>query len=323
VTRPTKRRRRTQLASSHSTSRASTKPIRAARGRREVLKVLARAEALLVTKPRYPSVIGVGVGRRRRQRGWTSERVITVFVATKRPAGQLPARQRIPAVIAVSLPDRIIRLPTDVIAMGAGRGRAQLLAAGDEVETSLTTGRVSWVSDTLAVTAEHVTGFASQGSVVTSNNQPIGRVARLGYQINKVDAALIELEAGVVTSQVVAGRKLGRPRYATDTDIFDPAKQNSVFVYLPATDTLTPVALRHVHVGPYFTLTGPDGTQFTPRPLAMTDICTHGGDSGTVLLGADYRPIALLSGVVEAADGQSYSCFTELGPALDTLQVDW
>jgi hypothetical protein len=249
-------------------------------------------------------------------------RVVTVFVQAKLPNERLSQR-RIPSAIQVRYGDVTLRLPTDVIAVGHARGRAQSVGPGTGIDVGTGSGRLSWAANGLAVTAEHVVGFDSVGASVVASGSVIGKVVRLGYQVDKVDAALVELAAGTQTSNAVGGRSVGRARYANGSDIYSPATGRRGWVYLSSSGRFEQVAIRHLHVGPYFRLVADDGTEFTPRPLALTDLCTDFGDSGTVLLGPDDRPIALLSGIVDAEDGHSYSVFTELGPALDTLQVDW
>jgi len=292
------------------------------RSNAEIERVLARAERQLSSKKKYPNVLGVALGRRRADRDWLAERVITVFVSRKVAPSEL-RRGIIPPYITAQLNGKRLRLPTDVISVGEARGRAQAVAPGDSVKVAPGSGHLSWVAAGQAVTAEHVTGFGAVGAAVTGPSGPIGSVTRVGYEVDKVDAALIQLLPGTAVTNVVGGRTVGRARYTKDADIYSPTTGRLASVYLAGNGGFTPVAIRHIHVGPFFTLVGGDGTEFTPRPLTLTDLCTDFGDSGTVLLGDDNRPLALLSGIVDADDGHSYSCFTELGAALDTLNVNW
>lgn len=248
--------------------------------------------------------------------------MVTVFVSSKLPKDRLK-KGHVPSSISVRTKGVTLRLPTDLIAVGAARGRAQALAPGDAVKSPSGSGRLSWAANGLAVTAEHVAGFASLGASIVGPTGAIGKVSKLGYQVDKVDAVLIDLIPGTPITNVVAGRTIGEPRYANDSDMYSPSTGRKAWVYLSHSGVFEQVAVRHLHVGPFFKLTSADGTEFTPRPLAMTDLCTDFGDSGTVLLGADNRPLALLSGIVDAQDGHSYSIFTELGPALDSLKVNW
>ena len=277
------------------------------------------AENRLIASGRFPGVLGVAVGYRMRSGIRQPSVVLTVFVKRKRRPEDLDGK--VPSSVSFVFRGRSYRIATDVVALGARRGHAQTLVVGDPVSLAsgaASLGVVSWLStggETYGVTAEHVVGFGNVGAQLFSGGSSIGTVTASAYETHKIDAVLFSLGSGVQPSSVLSGHSLAPPRFVNSGDLTAPDGSNAAHAYLPHSGLMHDVAIRHVHVAGEIPLKNPlDGKTFYPRPLILTDLCTKAGDSGTLLLGADWSPLGLLSGI-----SGPFSCFTELAPALEAL----
>jgi hypothetical protein len=179
-------------------------------------------------------------------------------------------------------------------------------------------GVCSWIGTGIAITAAHVVGFDSIGKVVYSGGVRVGTVDRIAYSSSQIDAARIQLDAATQTPSAIVDSSV-LPRFVGDDDVFSGA--NPAIVYLPHLGGIYSVKIHYVHATGDFQMQSPvDGFSFNPRPLILTDNCTVRGESGTILLGSDRKPIGLLSGrVYVASENKFFSAFTELLPAIQEL----
>jgi hypothetical protein len=267
-------------------------------------------------------VSAVAAGYRLKRDAPTAEPVVTLFVERKLDPRQLSEQGVLPLPTRVEVVSRrkSYSVATDIVEFSPSDAQAQSLdpcAPLSKSQHGASTGVVSWLNiagEICGFTAEHVVGFGNVNAPLFSQGRSVGRVTKCGYALTNVDAVLFELEAGEVPSTTVAGRVLEAPRAVRLSDVGG----SPAHVYVPHSGLLKDVAIHFIHLQG-FSLTSPDGTTFQPRPLVLTDMCTAAGDSGTLLLGSDFRPLGLLSGIVTSKDGRSHSCFTELASVLDTL----
>lgn len=275
-----------------------------------------------LNKGPHQRVLAVAAGYRLKRGAPTAEPVVTLFVEQKLNPQQLREQgvMSLPTRVDVMSGRKRYSVATDVVEFASSKGAAQSLdpcAPLSKSQHGGSAGVVSWLNidgTVCGFTAEHVVGFGSVDAPLFSQGRTIGHVTKCGYALTNVDAVLFELEAGEVPSTTLAGRVLEAPRAVRLSDVGGAAAH----VYVPHSGLLKDVAIHFIHLQG-FSLTSPDGTIFQPRPLVLTDMCTAAGDSGTLLLGSDFRPLGLLSGIVTANDGRSHSCFTELASVLDTL----
>ena len=291
--------------------------------------LMERAVALAYeqfTHPPYSGVLGIAAGYRSRASYWVGEQVLTVFVQEKIASHVLEARGQAPIpsslTITVGRTQRVVR--TDVVELRNAQSAAQSFGPGSPLSIEPNAGSigvVSWVDVkdmTYGITAEHVVGLGNLHAPLFSNGKVVGRVSKCGYALASIDAALFDLAPDQTPTSVVAGRRLKPPRAVRRSDVHNPSQPNQAHVYHPGSGILEGIAIHYIHARG-LELVSTDGTSFNPRPLTLTDQCTQSGESGTLLLGSDWTPIGLLSGIVTAIDGRSYSCFTELAAALDAL----
>ena len=274
-------------------------------------------------------VLAVGIGRRRRGRGWRQEAVLSVFVEQKRHPQELPADLALPSFLEVQYRGRTYRVDIDVVELGAEPGETQgIVALGTQVQMGgRLAGTLAWFQSAggvhYAVTAEHVVGLDHRGPVhIHPQGYAIGDVVQTAYRRHHIDAALIKLKPDWNYARILpfSNRPLGEPRVPTDADTYPIRSGPAGQVWLPSRQKLAPVRIRHLHVSG-LEFRQPNGRTFKPHSLLLTDPCTQRGESGTLLLGPDRAPLGLLTGLRrDPHSGKPlYSCFTELVPALFAL----
>jgi S1-C subfamily serine protease len=227
--------------------------------------------------------------------------------------------------------DETYAVPIDVVEIGLPTARFHTapveVSSRIGVRADTPRGCVSWVLPTPSpgrvVTAEHVVGFGGGATpVFAAGGAEIGQVVARAYDDKQLDAALIEVSPDTTLSWTLPGiRTLGDVRYADADDVSDGA--STAYAYVPVSRTFVDVIIRQVHVRGAFDFVDETGQTRTPQALILTDPCTARGDSGTALFARDGRPIGLLTGLVRSPAGRAWDAFTEFGPALDALGVEF
>lgn len=287
------------------------------------------AHRSLVASGHYGAVVGVGIGRRLRAGRREPESVLSVFVSKK---GDLKGQKRLPRRFNVHFAGQIYVVPVDVVelAVQSAEFHNRVLEPCSEIAVSANAaalGCVSWVLPSqqtpLFITAEHVVGFGAGGTAVfAAAGEHVGSVTKRAFDGKKIDAALVQAAAGVeLRPSIPAHNTLGDVRYVTNDDVSHEAP--SAHAFLPVSQKLVAVNVHQVHVLGTFAFIDSTGATRFPQELILTDPITQHGDSGAALFGLDWCPIGLCTGRVTATDGSVFDAFTELGPALDALGVDW
>jgi hypothetical protein len=293
------------------------------------LDLVDRAFRRFVDSGRYENPVAIGLGRRRKQGRWVRQHTLTVFVRRKPRKGKKLEDRPLPKGVAVKVGKRNRQIAIDVVEVGRARGKfrtelsytSSIATSGDGHD-----GWISWLGrgSNLAVTAAHVVRF-KQGARLFCDAQAVGFVSRLAYDSARVDAALIALDEGV--DEFFSSRafpNVANPRYVSQADVHPNAA--SARAYVPSSEAVLDVQLRYVHVAGLFSFQQ-GGKSYRPESLILADPCAvQGGDSGTPLFSLSGEPIGLLTGSVQVEqDGSTvdYTAFTELGAALDGLDVAW
>jgi hypothetical protein len=273
----------------------------------------------------HRNVVGLAYGRRSTGGAWANENGLVVFVTKKPRADEALDDRPLPRYIDVPVGRSKQRVPIDVVSVGGARGEFAL-SLDDSI--SLTPGAPSagcftWFQDGFVITAEHITGFGSVQSTVYAGPAAIGAVTHTAYETTKLDACRIDPNPGTTLYQQIggAGPSVSACRYVTGDDVF--TNSNWATAYLPsAGGNAVQIAIRHVHATGVFPFKLGAVTYY-PTTLILCDPVSQGGDSGCLLLGSDGLAIGILTGLVDAPSAQSYTAFTELAPALDTLVPHW
>lgn len=302
--------------------------------RRQRFRQIAAAFANRKYLYRVSDVIGMAVGFRERNGKLTEEEALIVYVRPgrkKRAKDDYPHHQQIPERVWIERRGKRIWLPVDIVESPLGRLQAAV-RCGDSVGNRLlekVSGTAGWIarrqSDGAPVicTNYHVLlPMKSQGTdpvlvyphpsldSVTAiapsllkggdpNTSIIGSVVG-GRRDRIVDAAIVEIDTSLTPEPHVIGiGKYGPARFITSDDL-----DEVVTVQLRGSVSTTPKQGRVIRYPGEISFRYPDRVApLLMLDLIVTDIRTREGDSGSVLLDSQQRPMGILLG---AAGNRSF-----------------
>lgn len=322
--------------------------------RQRTLELLERAVEERTYLLRVSDVLGYAVGFRVKDGETTEEPVLTVYVRKGRKAKDPedhPPHQRIPSRIRLKVGKKWVWLPVDIVESEVGSLSAGPVQAGLSVGNSRKSdsGTIGWIArtddeasapvfcsafhvllrfppngSTLSGTTdkqyqftfpdfEHVLSpSVEDGGDLAQNN--VGHVIA-GRRNSIVDVAVVSpRDAALVEGIALDLGPLGPARFLTASDLHptDPPQ-----VQIRGRST------QHVTTGKVVRFPAAHLFGYPDRPnglllfeLIETDIQTQGGDSGTLLLDTDRRPLGMLVG---SAAGQSF--FVHIRNVIQTMKL--
>ncbi len=313
--------------------------------RYEQVRLLNRALKKRKYLMKIADVIGMAVGYRERTGRITDELALIVYVKPGRKEKDKDSyarHQRIPDRVWLDVGGKRVWLPVDLIESEVGKPQRDIPCGRSvgNVNLNQNTGSVGWVARRISndepvfCSNYHVllplpahstqttltfSGSPTQETISPSifdggktNRDEIGEVI-LGRRDQTVDAAIIRPAAGVTPLPRVVGiGNYGAARFITPEDLVD-----GIEVQMRGRSTTEPARGRVVQYPGQFPFEYSDLTNpLLMLDLIVTDIVTQAGDSGSVLLDRDLRPLGILLGL-----GSDRSYFLHIRNVMSRMKV--